>query len=389
MDWNPDILPIAPAMISQTDSPRWRTWRVTLAQAFMGHHKVGAADQKPESSPVAGVAPGQTAGAAPQGSYQPPQRAIPSFHTSRLDGRAEWSQAHRLAKTTRTAKHHAPADLPHPPSRGTDLDDLGVEQVLRRTEAWFRLAPHLAPPSATLDDAQYLEQRRALGFPAIREQEGARPHTGADLGSQRGSVLLRARAYVNPEEKPTAYRECRLHPAPLARAECGMGCIPRPTWHVSLTHAWAMVGLSPLGRALLQAGPCRELHGTNVGRPCITNAPALTLQPPYDGVFGELTPGPQGPLAFREVSAACRTAQPCAGFVRSWPRPMGEVPCAGTIASCPRWMRTRKSRIPLLRWRRLCYRGPPVARNRPQGMDLTPVLPCYYSPGLPDQNQSW
>jgi hypothetical protein len=83
MYWNPDILPIAPDMIGQTDRHRWRPWRAPLAQALMGHHKVIEADPKPETSPVAGLAPGQTAGAAPQGGYQPTQRAIPSFHKSR------------------------------------------------------------------------------------------------------------------------------------------------------------------------------------------------------------------------------------------------------------------------------------------------------------------
>ena len=58
MYWNPDILPIAPDMIGQTDRHRWRTWRVPLAQALMGHHKVVEADHEPDLTPVAGVIPG-------------------------------------------------------------------------------------------------------------------------------------------------------------------------------------------------------------------------------------------------------------------------------------------------------------------------------------------
>jgi hypothetical protein len=30
------------------------------------------------------------------------------------------------------------------------------------------------------------------------------------------------------------------------------------------------------------------------------------------------------------------------------------------------------------------YPGPPVARNGPKDTDLTPVVPRYYSPGLPE-----
>jgi len=66
-------------MIGQTDRQRWRAWRVTLAEAFMGHHKAGEADHKPESSPVAGLAPGQTAGSAPQGATS--RRHVP-YHRS-------------------------------------------------------------------------------------------------------------------------------------------------------------------------------------------------------------------------------------------------------------------------------------------------------------------
>jgi hypothetical protein len=47
------------------------------------------------------------------------------------------------------------------------------------------------------------------------------------------------------------------------------------------------------------------------------------------------------------------------------------------------WIRTRESGISLLRWRRLCHGGPPVARNGPKDTDLTPAFPRYYSPGLP------
>ena len=85
MHWQPDIFPIAPKMVCQTYSHCWGAWRAPLAQALMRHDNVVEADHKPDLPPVARAAPGQTSGAAPQGCYQPPQRAIPSFHEGRLD----------------------------------------------------------------------------------------------------------------------------------------------------------------------------------------------------------------------------------------------------------------------------------------------------------------
>jgi len=179
----------------------------------------------------------------------------------------------------------------------TDLDELVVAQGLGGDEPGTRLPPDLPPPP-TIDDTQYLQQRCARGFPAIGEKEGYLPHTSDDVGHQRGSRLLGARACVNPEKQPTAHRERRMHPDSLAGAECGMGCIQLHAWYVCLAHDLAMVGLSSLGRALLQAV--------------------------------------QGSLAFRECLAACRTAQPFDVFVRSCPRPMGSVAFAKTIESCIR-----------------------------------------------------
>jgi hypothetical protein len=72
MHWQPDILAIAPDMVGQPDSHRWRTRRATLAQALVGHHKVVEANHEPDLPPVASAAPGQTPGTAPQGRHQSP-----------------------------------------------------------------------------------------------------------------------------------------------------------------------------------------------------------------------------------------------------------------------------------------------------------------------------
>ena len=95
-DWvgmhrQPDILPIAPDMVSQPDSHRWGARPVTLPQALVRHHKVVEADDEPDLASMASTAPRQTPRAPPQGRDQPTQGAIPPFHKGRLDRLPELS----------------------------------------------------------------------------------------------------------------------------------------------------------------------------------------------------------------------------------------------------------------------------------------------------------
>jgi hypothetical protein len=122
--------------------------------------------------------------------------------------------------------------------------------------------------------------------------------------------------------------------------------------HVYLAHNLAMMSLSALGSDVLKAMHRFEIHGTNVGGPCITDTPPLTFQQPYDRVFGELAASHQGAFPFRELPVACRTAQPFDVLGRPSPRPMRDVAFAGTIEACALWIRARKSRISLWGWRR-------------------------------------
>ena len=69
-DWvgmhrQPDILPIAPDMISQPDGHRWGAPQATLSQALVRHHKVGEADYEPDLALMASAAPRQTPRAPP------------------------------------------------------------------------------------------------------------------------------------------------------------------------------------------------------------------------------------------------------------------------------------------------------------------------------------
>ena len=48
--------------------------------------------------------------------------------------------------------------------------------------------------------------------------------------------------------------------------------------HLHVLHALPMVRLGPLGRHALKAMDGLEIHGTDVRRPLITDAPPLTFQ---------------------------------------------------------------------------------------------------------------
>ena len=306
--------------MSQT-FPRWRAW-------LQDRHRVR---RRPGCDP-------------------PPQRAIPAFHEGRLDRRAELPETQLLDKATRPTEDHAPADLHDMASRGADLDDLGVEQVLGGDEPRTRLPPHLPPPSTTIDDAQHLEQRRARGFPASSEKKGDLPHAGDDLGHQCGGLLLRARSDVDPEPKPAAHCHGGVDPRHLAWAQFGMGFVHLDAGHVHLAHHLAMVGLSALGSDVLKAMHRFEIRRTNIGGPLVTDAPPLTFDQPSDRVFGKLAMGHQGARPFGELLVACRAAQSFDVFVRAWPRSVHDVPGTGTIKARTRWIWTRKASLSLLRW---------------------------------------
>src|SRR5205085_11072095 len=49
------------------------------------------------------------------------------------------------------------------------------------------------------------------------------------------------------------------------------------------------------------------------------------------------------------------------------------------------WIGARQCRISFLSWRHRYHGGPPLIGNGPEDTDSTPVVPCYYSPGLPER----
>src|SRR4051794_6433616 len=379
----PDILPIAPYMVGQTNGHRWGTPRTALAQTFMGHHEVVETDHEPEPFPVADTAPGQTPSAAAQRRHQAAQCAIPPFQQGRLDRRAELPQAQLLAKAAGATENHPSSGVDNTPGLITHLDDPPGEQDWGGHPAWFGLAPHCPPPPATIHHPQHLEERGGIGLPPIRQEE--RDCSGArhNLRDQRGRHLLRARADVDPQQKPAAHGQGGMDPRHLAWTQLRMGFIQLHPWDVYHADHLAMVGLSALCSDVLKAMYRLEINRTNVGGARITDAPPLTFRQSYDRVFGELTAGHQSALSFRELPVAGGAAQPFDVFVRAGPRPMRDVAFAGPIEPRTLWIWTRESGISLWRWCRLCHGGPPVARNGPKDTAMTPVFPRYSSPGLP------
>ena len=74
--------------------------------------------------------------------------------------------------------------------------------------------------------------------------------------------------------------------------------------HIHILHALLMVLYGPLSRHPLQAIHWLERHGTDVGRPCITDALALTLQKSFHRHLGEPVPRHPGHGSFGEFVAA-------------------------------------------------------------------------------------
>jgi hypothetical protein len=143
-----------------------------------------------------------------------------------------------------------------------------------------------------------------------------------------------------------------MHPFYLFGTAFGMRLIQLHPLHRHVLHTLAMMRLGAMSGHALEAMDRLDLHSTNVRRPFIADAPALTFQEPFHSCLGELATGHQGPLAFGELSVACRAAQPFDVFVRACPRPMHNVPFTGTIKARTLWIWTREASISLLRWRR-------------------------------------
>jgi hypothetical protein len=125
-----------------------------------------------------------------------------------------------------------------------------------------------------------------------------------------------------------------------------------------------------------------------VSGPLITDTPALTFQKSFHSGLREsgpreLAPSHEGPSSLGELTATDGTAQPFDVLVLARLRSMRNVVFPRAIELRTLWIRTRELGISLRSWRPRYHGSPPVARYGPKYTDVTPVLPRYYSPGLP------
>src|SRR5438093_1130343 len=195
-----------------------------------------------------------------------------------------------------------------------DLHDLCIEQVFGGHEPWFGLAAHLPATPRTVHHPHDLEQRGDGGLPPIAEQErelsGPRHH----LGDQPRRVLLGTRSEIDPQEEPAPHRQSCMDPFHLFRSQFGMRLVQRHTGHVDVPDHLRVMGLGTLGRHPLEAIHGLEIDCTDVGGPFVTDAPALALEQPLHGVFGQLAAGHQRPFALRELVSTRGAAKG-----RRWP----------------------------------------------------------------------
>ena len=130
-----------------------------------------------------------------------------------------------LDKAAGTTKDYPSADVDDTPGMVPHLHDLRIEQVCGGHKSRFRLTTHFAPTSGTIDHSQHLEQRGGVGLPSIGQKEGDRSGARDDLRDQCGRHLLRARAGIDPQEKPAAHGQGGMNPRYLAWTQFRMGFI--------------------------------------------------------------------------------------------------------------------------------------------------------------------
>jgi hypothetical protein len=267
-------------MVRQPESHGRRARGAPLAQALVRPHNVGEAHQQPDLAAVARGAPGQTPGAAPQGSAQPPQRPIPAFHARRLDRRAAWPEPPRRAQAAWTPADHASADLHTRARRVAALDALGVAQGLGGDEPGGGLRPTV-PRRRRRETTPKTWSNAGLDAcqPAVSKRGPSR--TRATTGATNVAACSCVRGPMSTQSS---------NPLPIAKAVWIQAtCRGRrvagaaSTWTPGPSTArppLAMVRRSALGRDGLQALHRCESHGTHVGSAFVTNAPALTLHQP-------------------------------------------------------------------------------------------------------------
>ena len=155
-----------------------------------------------------------------------------------------------------------------------------------------------------------------------------------------------------------------------------------------ITRDLCVMCLSPVGRDGLEALHGLDVDPTDVSGPCVTDAPALTLQQPLDSLLGELGGFHQRPPTRGEFLPTRLAAQPLDVLVLTGPRAVRDGACPPWAPTGAAHIGTREVAIGLTLWREGWithgHRPPYGHRNRCCQLPVRFQLSrCYFPPGLP------
>jgi hypothetical protein len=105
---------------------------------------------------------------------------------------------------------------------------------------------------------------------------------------------------------------------------CGVPLVQLDRLDPQVTRALLMVLLSPLGGDVLEAVHGLDVDPTEVSGPCVTDAPALTLQQPLPGLRGPLGAFHPRPPTRGELLPTRLAAPPLEVLVLAGPRAVGD-----------------------------------------------------------------
>jgi hypothetical protein len=306
----PEIVPITPHVLSQSDGHRWGTWPALLVQALMRQHTVVEVDHQPHPRLVLALTRRAAPGAAAQGGAQTAEGPIPALHEGGVDGRAQ-PPVPQFPKAAARAAVDDPRDDPEELALGlTPRDDLAIAQVPWGDQAWLGMAPAGAAAAALGDPPQDLHEGGRVGSPASAQPHGQAAQARHHWRDPQGRTLLGARAPVYPQDAAAAHGDGAMPPLDAGTTPFGVQLVQLHPRNLQVPRDRRVVCLGPLGSDALEAMHGLDVDPTEVGRARVAHAPPLTLQQPLHGLFGQFAAFHQGASAHRELLPARRAAQP-------------------------------------------------------------------------------
>ncbi len=347
----PDVVMVAPDVICQSDGHRRGAPTTALLEAAVRDQKVVQIHQQPYAASVSLNRARQTASAP---STQPSHRGVPSFLEGRLDGLAQAAAGQFFEKATWTAKDDPRADLNHATGRIANLDHLTIEQVGRSHQPRQGMATARALASGTPDLSQHLQQRLLVDLPAVDQKQRRAP----PLGPQAWPPTQVPAG--PPLQKEALHRQGRQQPLPTMTPDLRPHLVQLHPLDLHLLNHLLMVLLSALRRQALEPMHSLYVHITNIGRPFVTHAPALTFEQPGHGLFRQFGLLHQRPLSLGKLGFTDVADQSFNVFVLARPRPMPDIALTWLLEYRTLWIRTAKKVIFVGVWSKQVHQfGPP------------------------------